>query len=177
MKKYGIIYADPPWQYTNKGVSGAAEKHYRTMTIADIRALPVADIAADSCALFIWVTYPMLKEGLSVIESWGFTYKTIAFQWVKTYPKCGKFVLGLGNWTRGNSECCLLGIKGNPKRIDKRISQLIIAPISKHSEKPTEAREKIKCLLGDLPAVELFARTKTPGWDVWGNEIESDIEF
>lgn len=147
-KKYEIIYADPPWQYTNKGVQGAAEKHYRTMSLADIMALPVDDLAADNCALFIWVTYPMLQEGLSVIRAWGFEYKTIAFQWIKTYPKCGKFVFGLGHWTRSNTECCLLAIKGAPKRVDKGISQLIVAPILKHSEKPAITRDKIKCLLG-----------------------------
>lgn len=148
IKKYGIIYADPPWSYRNKGVDGAAEKHYRTMSLTDIMALPVSEIAADDSVLFLWVTYPMLQEGLNVIKAWGFTYKTIAFQWVKTYPKCGKFVFGIGNWTRSNSECCLLATKGKPKRANNSISQLIVSPILKHSEKPAITREKIKCLVG-----------------------------
>ncbi len=85
-KKYNIIYADPPWSYQDKGCNGNAEDHYRTMTLADICNLPInggGGIAADDCVLFMWATYPMMAEALKVIEAWGFTYKTIGFQWVK----------------------------------------------------------------------------------------------
>ena len=119
----------------------------------------------------------MIREALEVIKAWGFEYKTIAFQWVKTYKSGFGEFLGLGNWTRGNTEPCLLATKGKPHRINAGISQLIFSPLRKHSQKPPEARVKIKKLLGDLPAVELFAREKTPGWDVWGNEVESDIKL
>ena len=142
------------------------------MNINDIYALPVERIADESCILFLWVTYPMLREGLEVMRSWGFTYKTIGFQWVKTYPKSTHiFVLGLGRWTRGNTECCLIGLKGRPKRIRKDIRQLIVSPLQRHSQKPAEARTRIKELMGDLPAIELFARCEHPGWDCWGNEV------
>ena len=113
---YEIIYADPPWSYRNKGVDGAASKHYPTMSQLDIMALPVNGIAARDSVLFLWVTYPLLKEGLEVMDAWGFTYKTIAFQWVKTYPKSGQFVFGTGFWTRSNTEACLLGVMGKPKK-------------------------------------------------------------
>lgn len=169
--KYNIIYADPPWRYGDKGCNGAANKHYSTMSISDIAALPVNDIAADNCALFLWGTYPLVQDAMNVIKSWGFTYKTIAFQWVKVYPKSGKFVFGLGRWTRGNTEPCFLAIKGKPQRISSSISQLIIEPPGRHSEKPPIVRDKIINLVGDLPRVELFARQQTPGWDVWGNEV------
>lgn len=86
-KKYQIIYADPPWRYQDKGCSGSAEKHYSTMGIDDICSLPVKDIADKNSVLFVWVTYPMLAEGLKLIEAWGFKYKTIGFQWIKTNKK------------------------------------------------------------------------------------------
>lgn len=170
--KYNIIYADPPWSYRDRGCNGAAEKHYSTMSLADIKALPMKDIAADNCALFLWATYPMFGEALEVLKAWDFIYKTIAFQWIKTYPKSGKYVFGLGNWTRANSEPCILAIRGKPKRQNKGVSQLIFAPRGKHSAKPGVVREKIVDVVGDLPRIELFAREKTLGWDCWGDEID-----
>lgn len=95
-KKYGIIYADPPWNYSDKKCSGAAAVQYRCMKVEDICALPVKDIAADDCVLFLWTTYPMLKEALKVIEAWGFTYKSIAFQWLKLNRSGFGFFLRFG---------------------------------------------------------------------------------
>ena len=109
-KKYNIIYADPPWQYkvyAKKGKGRSAENHYHTMSIEEIRSLPVKRIAADDCILFLWVTFPCLPEGLSVMENWGFSYKTCGFNWVKRNRKADTFFLGLGFWTRSNSEICL----------------------------------------------------------------------
>ena len=106
-KKYKVIYADPPWQYrvySKKGRGRSAENHYHTMNIDDIRSLPVADIADDDCVLFLWITFPCLKEGISVMESWGFTYKTCGFNWVKRNKKKDTYFMGLGFWTRSNSE-------------------------------------------------------------------------
>jgi N6-adenosine-specific RNA methylase IME4 len=170
-KKYQIIYADPPWSYQDKKCSGAALNHYETMKLKDICDLPIKDIADKNCILFMWATYPLLKEALKVIEAWGFQYKSIAFQWVKLNQKNGKPFFGLGRWTRGNTEPCLIAVKGKPKRIDNSVSQLIFSPIRKHSEKPPEARDKIVKLVGDLPRIELFARQKNHGWDCWGNEV------
>lgn len=119
----------------------------------------------------------MLKECLEVIEAWGFKYKTIAFQWVKLNKKNGKPFYGLGRWTRGNTECCLLATKGKPKRISNSVFQLIQTPIEGHSKKPAIVRDKIIELMGNLPRVELFARQKVKGWKSWGDEIKSDISL
>lgn len=170
-KKYNIIYADPPWKYNDKGCDGAAEKHYKTMTLEQLKQLPVADLADKNCILFMWATYPNLNEALSLINSWGFKYKTIGFQWIKlTKNKLGCF-LGLGRWTRGNTEACFIATKGKPKRISASVSQLIFAPLKEHSKKPDETRDRIIELVGNLPRVELFARQETDGWDYWGDEV------
>ena len=134
-------------------------------------------IADNNSVLFLWATYPMLKEALKVIETWGFKYKSIAFQWVKLNKKNGKPFYGLGRWTRGNTECCLLATKGKPQRKSNSVFQLIQTPIEGHSKKPDIIRDKIVELMGDLPRIELFARQKVKGWDSWGNEIESDIKL
>ena len=152
-----------------------AENHYPTMSIDDICALPVADIAAKDSVLFLWATFPMLPEALRVISAWGFKYKTVAFVWLKQNPKAQSWFFGMGFWTRGNAEICLLATRGNPKRQDNSVHQFIISPREAHSKKPDEARDKIVRLMGDLPRVELFARQSPPDWDVWGNEIDSTI--
>ena len=172
---YSIIYADPPWQYQRSKVQGAAENHYPTMGIDELCALPVADLAAPDSALFLWATFPQLPEALRLIEAWGFRYKSVAFVWLKKNKKADSWFYGLGFWTRGNAEICLLATKGHPKRQAANIHQFIISPIEAHSKKPDEAREKIVALMGDLPRVELFARQSPPGWEVWGNEVKSTI--
>ena len=172
---YSIIYADPPWRYSAKNVQGAAENHYPTMGIEELCALPVADLAAPDSALFLWATFPQLPEALRLIKAWGFTYKTVAFVWLKKNKKADSWFYGLGFWTRGNAEICLLATRGHPKRQATNIHQFIISPVEAHSKKPDEARDKIVSLLGDLPRVELFARQTPPGWDVWGNEVESTV--
>lgn len=175
MKKYEIILADPPWAYrvwSKKGAGRSAENHYPTMDIAAIRSLPVKELAARDCALFLWVTFPTLKEAFTVIEAWGFTYKTVAFAWVKQNRKAPTLFWGLGYWTRANVELCLLATRGQPKRRSAGVHQVILSPVEAHSKKPDETRERIVALMGDVPRVELFARQATPGWDVWGNEVE-----
>ena len=173
---YSIIYADPPWHYTAKKVQGAAEKHYPTMSIDELCALPVAEIAAPDSALFMWATFPQLPEALRLIKAWGFNYKSVAFVWLKKNKKANSWFYGLGFWIRGNAEICLLATRGHPKRQAADIHQLIISPIEAHSKKPDEARDKIVALMGDLPRVELFARQTPLGWDVWGNEVEPTIQ-
>lgn len=113
-KKYSIIYADPPWSYRDGKCGGGVNKQYKTMGIKEICTLPVKDIADRDCILFMWTTYPMLKEALQVIEAWGFTYKSIAFQWIKQNKSGNGYFFGLGRWTRGNTEPCLLAVKGKP---------------------------------------------------------------
>lgn len=178
MKKYGIIYADPPWHYrvySKKGAGRSAESHYPTMTIEKIQALPVSELADKDCALFMWITFPLLKESLSVLSAWGFKFKTIAFVWIKQNRKSDSLFWGMGYWTRANAEFCVLATKGKPKRMAKNVHQVIVSHIEEHSKKPDEARRRIVRLMGDLPRIELFARQKSAGWDVWGNEVESDI--
>jgi len=175
VKKYNIIYADPPWRYQQKGVEGAAEKIYPTLSLDDICKLPVESLAQKDSLLFLWTTFPMLPEAFKVISAWGFRYKTLAFLWLKQNKSGRGWYFGLGFWSRGNAELCLLATKGNPKRKSNRVHQFIIAPLQGHSKKPDETRDKIIELAGDLPRIELFARQKTDGWDVWGNEVPCDI--
>lgn len=180
LKKYQIIYADPPWQYrvySDKVKSRSAESHYPTMSIEEISNLPIKNISSQNCTLFMWMTFPTLLEGLRVIKEWGFTYKTVAFVWIKQNKKTTSLFWGMGFWTRANAEICVLATKGNPKRVSAKVHQVVISPIEEHSKKPDEVRNRIIELLGDLPRIELFARNKTKGWDVWGNEVESDIEI
>ena len=132
MKKYQIIYADPPWRYhvySKKGMGRSAESHYPTMSVDDICALPVGDLADKNCVLFLWVTNPCLLEGISVLRAWGFTYKTIAFAWVKQNKKADSLFWGMGYWTRSNVEFCILATKGNPKRINAGVHQVILSHI------------------------------------------------
>lgn len=145
------------------------------MPTEEIKALNVQDLADNDCVLFLWATFPKLKDALDVIKAWGFTYKTVAFVWIKLSPSSTKIFWGLGSWTRSNAEICLLATKGHPKRISPRVHQVIISHIEEHSKKPEEARRRIVALMGDLPRIELFARQSPTGWDVWGNEVNSDI--
>lgn len=172
-KKYKIIYADPPWQYRDKASAGkrGASFKYPTQSKEWLKELPVQSLSEDDCALFMWVTMPMLNEGLELLKSWGFEYKTVAFTWVKRNKKADTWFFGMGNWTRANAELCLLGTKGKIKREYAGVSSIIDSRIEKHSKKPDCAREKIVSLMGDLTRIELFARERYDGWDAWGNEI------
>lgn len=180
MKKYQIIYADPPWQYkvySEKGKGRSAENHYSTMNIDDICKLPIKKLADNNCTLFMWMTFPTMKDGFKVIEKWGFKYKTVAFVWIKQNKKMPSLFWGLGFWTRANAEICIIATKGNPKRISAKVHQVIISPREEHSKKPDETRKRIVELMGDLPRIELFARQKFEKWDAWGNEVDSNINM
>jgi N6-adenosine-specific RNA methylase IME4 len=173
-KKYNIIYADPAWSfktYSDKGKGRSPDNHYSVMSLQDIKDLPVQDIADENCILFLWVTFPLLKEGFEVIDAWGFTYKTVGFNWVKKNKIKNSWFWGLGYWTRSNAELCLLATKGNIKRQSASVHQIIDTPIENHSKKPDIVKDKIIELIGDLPRIELFARTTADGWDSWGDEI------
>jgi len=168
--KYNIIYADPPWEYWGGGYKGPSQ-HYKTMSIKEICNLPVQDIAADNCILFMWATFPILPQALKVIEAWGFKYSTVGFVWVKANKSGRGFFFGLGSWTRANAEVCFIATKGTIPRKDASISQIIYSPVEEHSKKPDITREKIVQLVGYLPRIEIFARQKVKGWDAWGNEL------
>jgi N6-adenosine-specific RNA methylase IME4 len=183
--KYEIIYADPPWKYqlfSDKPPCSrkSDEDYYEVMDLLDMAQLPIKDISDDNCVLFMWATFPAMQTAIKLMRSWGFHYRTVAFVWVKKNKNVDSNFMGMGGWTRSNAEVCLLGVKGNPKRLSKSVrqiieAQVIEAKIGEHSVKPPETRDKILELMGDIPRIELFAREKTEGWDVWGNEVESDI--
>ena len=178
-KKYSVILADPPWSYNDKAKAGerGVEFQYETMTPKQIRLLPVEEICEDDCVLFLWATMPQLDLALQVMKNWGFTYRTVAFTWIKR-TKNDKLHWGMGNWTRANPEVVLLGVKGNPKRVDKGVHSVVEAKVRQHSQKPDEVRERIVKLMGDLYRVELFARERVEGWDAWGHGVDdNDFEF
>lgn len=183
MKKYQIIYADPPWQYQKPGRKsqrdGMAINHYSTMATDDICKLPISDLAEDTSILFMWATFRKMKEAFKVMEAWGFEYKTLGFSWIKLYPKKLTPAWGNGFYTRQNCEVVLIGTKGSASQLVKRhnIHSVIISPRLGHSAKPDEVRKRIVDLVGDLSRIELFAREKSLGWDSWGNEIQNDIEI
>ncbi len=179
VSKFSCILADPCWAYSDPSLNrGGALRHYQTMTVEDMAKLRVGDLAAEDCALFMWVTWPMIYESKLLFDAWGFTPKTCAFVWIKTHKLSevnqtmflpehafdhsdGTF-WGMGRWTRSCTEFCLLGTRGKPKRISGAVHQVIYAPVSRHSAKPPETRDRIVQLLGDVPRVELFAREATP---------------
>jgi N6-adenosine-specific RNA methylase IME4 len=170
---HGVILADPPWTfatYSRKGKGRSAEAHYDCMSLADIKALPVADWAAPDCALFLWATDPSLPQALGVIEAWGFAYKTVAFTWAKTTKDGAGFPIGCGYWTRANPKQCLLATRGRPQRLSRAVPQLILAPRREHSRKPDESYERIEALVPG-PYLELFARAPRAGWHAWGHEV------
>lgn len=180
--QYGAILADPPWRFETWGSQENAatdvNRHYDTMTIAQIAELPVGDLAAKDSVLFMWICWPTMDQAIEVIRAWGFKYKTCAFSWVKAdgsqvdmFAQDMPVDIGTGYWTRSNSEVCLLATKGQPKRLNADVRQAIIAPRRQHSRKPDGVHERIERLVAG-PYLELFARQKRPGWTAWGNQTD-----
>lgn len=170
MTEYGVILADPPWRfstYSEAGKGRSAEAWYECLSLEDICALPVENLAAKDCVLFLWTTDPFLQLSFRVIESWGFTYKTVGFYWVKTPASW----FGTGYWTRANPEPCLLATRGSPHRLNSDVRKLIAAPRREHSRKPDEIYDRIQRLCPG-PYMELFARQRWPNWDSLGNETD-----
>jgi len=174
-KRYSIIYADPPWSFnvwSDKGKGRSADRHYPTMRKADIQKLPVPKICEKDSVLLLWVTAPCLIEGIELIEAWGFTYKTVAFTWVKQNMNSDGIFKGMGYYTRANAEFCLLATRGKVlERKSRSVSSVVISHLEGHSKKPDKVRERIVELFGDIPRIELFARQHAVGWDCWGNEV------
>ena len=164
---YAAILADPPWTFRAGGNRGA-KQHYATMSLDALQALPVADLAAPDCALFLWVTDPLFPQALEVMAAWGFAYKTRAFEWGKT-TRSGGVAMGLGYWTRANPESVWLGTRGRPARLARNVPRLQLSPRMEHSRKPEWVRDSITRLVGG-PYLELFSRTDRPGWDCWGDD-------
>lgn len=173
--KYQIVYADPAWTYNNKG-RGAAENHYDCMALEEIKSLPVADLCKKDAVLFLWATWPLLPEALKVMEAWGFEYKTCAFVLVKL-NKDGTPFLGMGHYTRGNTEPCLLGIRRKGMKVKKHnISQVVQSIREVHSRKPSVIYKHIEELHGHAERLELFARERRENWSQWGYGVPSTIQ-
>ena len=179
---YRAILADPPWAFSawdgDRLPTRTHLQHYKTMKADAIKNIPVMQCAADDCVLFCWVTWPLFLEGLETIREWGFTYKTCAFCWVKAdtrqidmFRNDLDVQVGMGYWTRANSEVCLLATCGQPKRLDAGVRQAIVEPRREHSRKPDCVHKRIERLV-DGPYLELFSRQKRDGWDSWGNEVD-----
>lgn len=200
---YQLIYADPPWQYSNKISNGAAENHYSTMTMAQLKRLPVWDMAADDAVLAMWYTGTHTEEAIELAEAWGFRIRTMkAFTWVKlnehaerrfnkaleegTLTDFNDLLAMLnsetrmngGNYTRANTEDLLIATCGiGLERVSASIKQVVYTCLSEHSEKPWEVRNRLEQLYGDVKRIELFARESWPGWDCWGNQCENSVEM
>ena len=172
---YSVILADPPWAFDNwspQGGSRNAARHYDTMSLAEIRALPVGSLAARDCALFLWCVDPLLDRGFDLLRAWGFRYVSVAFTWAKRTKLDRGWHMGSGYTTRSNPETCLLGVTGQMRRRSAAVRQLIVEPVREHSRKPDRVHDDIVRLYGDVPRCELFARQRRYGWDSWGNELD-----
>jgi len=189
--RYPTVLLDPPWAFKvysdATGHGRSAERHYSTMTLDALKAMPIPALMADDCAVFMWATWPTLPQALELGAAWGLTYKTCAFNWVKMCRlQTDKPFTGMGYWTRSNSEPCLLFTKGHPKRQSKAVSQIVLewtddwfgletetlaTPLQAHSQKPNAIYSRIEALVAG-PYCELFARRPWAGWDVYGNEID-----
>ena len=177
---FGAILVDAPVRFetwSEKGRDRSADRHYRTMTWNELRALDVASLGARDCALFVWTCWPTLPQHLDLIGAWGFRYITCAFCWTKANVSQidmlrddADVAIGNGYWTRANSEPCLFATRGEPRRLNAGVRQAIIEPRREHSRKPDEIHIRIERLVAG-PYIELFARRRRPGWIVWGNEI------
>ena len=168
-KKYSIIYADPPWQYKRNG-NHSAESQYNVMSLEDIKALKVNNLAEDNSHLYLWVTNPFIAEGLEVCKSWGFEYKTL-LTWVKTY-KDGSPVMGMGYYFRGATEHIIFGVKGKKLCNNRNTKNIFYSLQRQHSRKPDFVKDLIVKCSGDLSRIELFAREESKGWDSWGNDTK-----
>lgn len=175
---FACILCDPPWFFTaydgrgglatNARKWGLAAVHYEVTTTDELKKLPVAELAAKDCALFMWVVDANLPEALELGAAWGFNYKTIAFNWVKSREGYSPWP-SLGYWTRKGAEMCLLFTKGSPKRLSKDVEQVVFCPRGAHSAKPEIVYERVEKLVGG-PRLELFARHSRPGWAGWGSQ-------
>lgn len=164
--KYATIYADPPWQYGNQATRASTDNHYQTMTVDEICALPIAELAADNAHLHLWTTNAFLFDAKRVIEAWGFEYKSCRV-WVK--PQ-----MGIGNYWRVSHEFLLLGVRGDCPFLDKSMMSWLEASRGEHSAKPYAFRRDIE-RVSPGPYIELFARQTAKDWSSWGNQIEGSM--
>lgn len=173
--KYGAILIDPPWAFetfSGKRVTAhrTAEDHYPTMRLHEIAGLPVPDLATRDCALFMWVVDSHLDAAFTLFKVWDFAFKTRVFTWEKTQAN-GEARIGMGYWSRKQTEICLLATVGSPRRLDKGVRELHREQRREHSRKPDEFHGRVERLVAG-PYLEMFARQRRPGWDAWGNDVD-----
>jgi len=172
-RHYGALLADPPWHHRTwspKGQGRSPSRHYRTMAPAEIAALPVSDLVAAHCWLFLWAPAAHFEQAMALMRAWGFKYSSRAFLWEKRWPS-GEAAVSLGHTTRKSCEDCLLGRRGRARRNSAAVDELIIAPRREHSRKPDEQYARIEQFCSG-PYLELFARQRWPSWDAWGDEAD-----
>jgi N6-adenosine-specific RNA methylase IME4 len=177
-RHFGAILADPPWPFatwSHKGQGRSGEAHYNTMSHEDLYAMPVRDLAADSCVLFLWIVQTQIPQAVKLCKTWGFTLKSVAFGWIKgdglpLFPDDVVTQMGMGKWTRAEFEQCWLATRGSPKRFNADVRQILDQRRREHSRKPDEIHDRIERLVPG-PYLELFARAQRPNWTVWGNEV------
>lgn len=200
---YQLIYVDPPWQYGNKISNGAAENHYATMSLSELKHLPVWEVAAEDAVLAMWYTGTHTEEAIELAEAWGFRIRTMkGFTWVKLNQNAerrfnkaiaeGELVdfndllsmlnsetrMNGGNYTRANTEDLLIATRGiGLECVNASIKQVVYSCLGEHSEKPWEVRHRLEKLYGEVSRVELFARESWPGWDRWGNQCSNSFEI
>lgn len=175
-EKYGIIYADPPWNYKGqtqhagkgKPDSGSSQRHYNTLTLAQLKSFPIEQIVADDCLLFLWTTSPHLDQSVELGKAWGFSWATVAFVWEKQR-------VNPGFYTMSQCELCLVFKRGcipERKMGSRNERQFLSVMREKHSQKPIEVRRRIERMFPDSKRIELFARKEVEGWDTWGEELQ-----
>lgn len=200
---YQLIYVDPPWQYGNKVSNGAACNHYDTMSLAELKRIPVWSLSAENAVLAMWYTGTHTEEAIELAEAWGFRVRTMkGFTWVKLNQNAEqRFNKALtegdlldfndllsmlntetrmngGNHTRANTEDLLIATRGAGLiRASASIKQVVYSCLGEHSEKPWEVRNRLEQLYGDVKRVELFSRESWPGWDRWGNQCNNSFEI
>ena len=199
MKKYKLILADPPWQYSNKSSNGAADNHYNTTDFYSLTRLPIEKIAFNNSVLCMWYTGNFALEAIKLAEAWNFKVKNMfCFAWIKLNKNAEDRIdknppedsfdfmeilnsetkINCGNYTRQNIEMCLIAIRGKglPRR-SASVRQIVYSCLGEHSEKPKEVHHRLEELYGDVPRIELFAREKYGEWDVYGDQVNSDIQL
>lgn len=175
--RYGLILADMPWYFKNRSAKGEVKNpvaHYPCMSIDDLAALPIARLAAPDCALVMWATAPLLDRAIDLMKGYGFTFKS-AGAWAKQSKTGEKWTFGTGYVFRSAAEFYIVGTIGKPRVQSRSIRNLIAAPVREHSRKPDQMHHDLEALYAG-PRVELFARTRRPGWDCWGNDIDRFTE-
>lgn len=183
VEHFRCVLADPPWDFRANSIAKPGRnprRHYDVMSLDDIAALPVKQVAADDCLLWFWITGPFLARGahLPIFEAWGFEPSGMGFVWIKLNPKAPQLIFmtqdvawGPGMTTRKNAEFCILGKRGSVPRLSASVHEVIIAPRREHSRKPDEAHERIEKYC-DGPRLELFGRQLRPNWTVVGNQAD-----